>query len=368
MQAEAQIGTINPAFAGYAAKHLREASDDLQRVFDNLLEIASGDVPDANGYDRLRATRILYDRGFGKVTRNTPQAPAPESARPPESGESHDHINHSSDNSQPEQAKACPEPSRRAGPEPESQPEACPEPKPVLSLPKGRRAPLERGEARPKGLVSQIEQKLDDLLGPPQASEPHETRTPTEMAQGFVPDLVRDAQFYVLEITDYGDKLKSILMSIHEPDPEDESIRACHRITAGQMILDRVLGNAVSLQHALDHPYYPAEDPYWAFRNPADLDSEATIEELTEANRLTRNFVQGMRKEDDGPCVDCTEEYLCEYHDPDGEFHEHTNVSDDEIDAHARVMKNLAFNRGRLYVDPQDGMIKVRPRNYIDDS
>ena len=157
-------------------------------------------------------------------------------------------------------------------------------------------------------------------------------------------------------------------MSIHEPDPEDDSIRACHRITAGQMILDRVLGQAVSLQHALDHPYDPAEDPYWAFRNPADLDSEATIEELTEADRLTRNFVQGMKKEDDGPCVDCTEEYLCEYHDPDGEFHEHTNPSEEEIDALARVMKNLAFNRDRLYVDPQDGMIKVRPRNYIDDS
>ena len=55
---------------------------------------------------------------------------------------------------------------------------------------------------------------------------------------------------------------------------------------------------------------------------------------------MTRNFVQGMKKEDDGPCVDCTEEYLCEYHDPDGEFHEHTNPSEEEIDALARVMKN----------------------------
>ena len=81
-----QQSSINPAFAGYAARRLREASDDLQRVFDNLLEIAGGDVPDATGYDRIRATRILYDRGFGKVTKNTPQAPAPapKSAQPPE--------------------------------------------------------------------------------------------------------------------------------------------------------------------------------------------------------------------------------------------------------------------------------------------
>ena len=240
-----QLSSINPAFAGYAAKYLSEASDDLQRVFDNLLEIAGGDVPDATGYDRLRATRILYDRGFGKVTRNTPQAPAPRSSRPAESEESHNHTNHSSDNPQPEPAKA--------GPEPKSQPEACPEP--------SRRAPLERGEARTKGPVFQIEQKLDDILGPPQAPESRRTRTPTEIAEGFVPDIVRDSQYYVLEITDFGAKLAAILMSIHEPDPEDDSIRQCHRVTAGQMIIDRVLGPASNLQYDLAYTYDPAEDP-----------------------------------------------------------------------------------------------------------
>ena len=280
-----QQSSINPAFAGYAARHLREASDDLQRVFDNLLEIAGGDVPDATGYDQIRATRILYDRGFGKVTRNTPQAPAPESARPPESGESHNHTNHSSDN-----------------PQPEPKPAAAPK------------------HAASNSLVSQIEQKLDDILGPPQAPEPHETRTPTEMAQGFVPDIVRDSQYYVLEITDYGAKLADILMSIHEPDPEDDSIKQCHRVTAGQMIIDRVLGPAANLQYDSGYTYDPEEDPYWAFRHPAEIDSQLTPEELKEADRLTRNFVKGMKQEDDGTCEDCTDDYLCEYHDPDGEF------------------------------------------------
>ena len=337
-----QQSSINPAFAGYAARHLREASDDLQRVFDNLLEIAGGVVPDATGYDRIRATRILYDRGFGKVTRNTPQAPAPESARPPKSGESHNHTNHSSDNSQPEPAKACPEPSRRA--------------------------PLERGAEQPKGLVSQIEQKLDDILGPPQAPESSRTRTPTEIAQGFVPDIVRDSQYYVLEITDYGAKLADILMSIHEPDPEDESIKQCHRVTAGQMIIDRVLGPASSLQYDSGYTYDPEEDPYWAFRHPAEVDSQLTPEELKEADRLTRNFVKGMKQEDDGTCDDCTDDYLCEYHDPDGEFYEDANISEEEIDILARAMKNLAANRDRLYMDRQDGRLKLRPRDYIDDS
>ena len=332
----AQQSTINPVFAGHAAQRLREATDDLQRVFDNLLEIAEGGDPTANTYDRLRATRILYDRGFGKVSKNTPRTPAPRSGQPPKSEESNNQTNHSSDN---------------PGPVPEETPKAQP--------------------AASDGLVERIEHKLDDIIGPPQTPVQPEEPTPTvsQVAKDFVPDLVRDSQQYVLEITDYGDKLKSILLSIHEPDPEDHSIRACHRITAGQMILDRVLGQAVSLQHALDHPYDPAEDPYWALRNPADLDSEATIEELTEADRLTRNFVQGVRQGDeDRPCPDCTEEYLCEYHDPDGDLHEYTNPSEEEIDALARVMKNLAANRDRLYMDPQDGRLKIRPRNYIDDS
>ena len=332
----AQQSSINPAFAGYAAKHLREASDDLQRVFDNLLEIASGDVSDATGYDRLRATRILYDRGFGKVTKNMPQAPAPESARPPESEESPNHTNHSSDN-----------------PHPEPKPAAAPKP------------------AAPNSMVAQIEQKLDDILGSPQAPEsppPTETRTPSEIAQGFVPDIVRDSQYYVLEITNYGAKLADILMSIHEPDPEDDSIRQCHRVTAGQMILDRVLGPAANLQYDLGYTYDPAEDPYWAFRHPAEIDSEVTPEELKEADRLTRNFVEGMKQEDDGSCDDCTDDYLCEYHDPDGEFYEDANISEDEIAILARAMRNLAANRDRLYMDPADGRLKLRPSNYIDDS
>ena len=230
-------------------------------------------------------------------------------------------------------------------------------------------------------LVERIEQKLDDILGPPQTpdqpqggGEPCPERSGTEsngsMAEGFVPDLVRDAQYYVLEITNYGADLRSILMSIHEPDPEDTSIRACHRITAGQMIIDRVLGPAASIEQALAHPYDPSEDPYWALRNPADVDSEATIEELTEADRVTRNFVRAMRQEDDAAsCEDCEEDDdLCEYHDPDGEYHQYSNATEEEIGILARAMKSLAFNSDRLYIDPQDGTIKVSPRNYIDDS
>ena len=61
--------SINPVFAAHAAQQLREATDDLQRVFDNLREIAWGDDPKANTYDRLRATGALYDRGLARIHR-----------------------------------------------------------------------------------------------------------------------------------------------------------------------------------------------------------------------------------------------------------------------------------------------------------
>ena len=256
----AQQPSINPAFAAHAAQQLREATDDLHRVFDNLREIARGDDPKANGYDRLRATRILYDRGFGKVSKNTPHTPAPGSSRPSKSEESHNHTNHSSDNPGPEQSQTV---------------------EPVLSLSKEPALSLSKGAglkpAHPtasNGLVARIEQKLDDILGPPQAPDEPEDREPVlslskeSIAPGFVPDLVRDAQYYVLEITNYGEELKSILMDIHEPDPEDDSIRSCHRITAGQMIIDRVLGPAISLQQALDHTYDPDEGPLLGSQTP----------------------------------------------------------------------------------------------------
>ena len=328
MQAEAQTGTINPAFAGHVSDKLRELSGDLHRVFDNLLEIARGDDPKANGYDRLRATRILYDRGLGKVTRNRPKMPTPESEK------SGNHTNHSSDIPAPKTAEASNRP------------------------------------------AAQLEQKLDDALGPPQApDQPEAEDTPPirldepgniPAAPGYTPDLVREAQYYVLEITNYGAELAKILAYIHEPDPEDTTIRACHRITAGLMIVDRVLGAVADLEQPLDHWHDPSLEPNWAYKHPAEIDSIVPLEEMIEADRDARQFLEDYRQEADSPCEDCTDEYLCEFHDPKSELYEDPN-DEEGLLMTARGMRNLKIFDNRLYFD-ENGLLRLHPPPPIDDS
>ena len=330
MQAEGQTGTINPVFAGYAAQQLQEATGGIDRVFDNLLEIARGNDPDANGYDRLRATRVLYDRGMGKVTKNTPRTPPQGSERPPKSEESNNHTNHSSDNTRP---------------------------------------------------VARLEQKLNDALGPPQAPTQQQAGDPPPIrldepghvsdAPGYTPDLVREAQYYVLEITDYGDKLASILAYIHEPDPDDTSIRPCHRIAAGRMILDRVLGAVADLEQPLDHWHDPSLEPNWGYKHPAEIDSSIPLEKIIEADRFARDLIEGIRKEreafqpreETGPCHECRDDYPCEYH----EMAEELTQSEEELLMTARGMRNLGIFRDRLYFD-EHGLLRLRPPPHIDDS
>ena len=270
---------------------------------------------------------------------------------------------------------------------------------------------LPLSEAQRSRRVAKLEQKLDDTLGPPQAPDkpnpshpelsaaeacpepveacPEHSRRGSKdtppirldepghipAAPGYVPDLVREAQYYVLEITNYGAELAKILAYIHEPDPEDTTIRACHRITAGLMILDRVLGAAADLETPLDHWHDPSIEPNWAYKHPAEIDSSVPLEEIIEADRDARQHVEDMRKEreefkeefgdreDTGPCYDCTGDYPCEYH----MMAEELSKSEEEVLATARGMRNLGIFRDRLYFDER-GILRLHPPDYIDDS
>ena len=338
MKPETQTATINPVFAGYAAQQLQEAVGGIQRVFDNLLEIARGNDPEANGYDRLRATRVLYDRGFGKITRTQPRTPSPVSEQDPQSEQSNNQTNHSSDT-----------PSEGG--------------EPALSA-------AERSRR-----VAKLEEKLDDALGPPQAPIRLDSPRHLPAAPGYEPDLVREAQYYVLEITNYGAELASILAYIHDPDPEDASIRPCHRITAGQMILDRVLGAVADLEQPLDHWHDPSVEPGWTYKHPAEIDSTVSLEKIVEADRDARQHVEDMRKEreefqeefgdreDTGPCYECSGDYPCDYH---MMVEEYSKPEEEDIKI-ARGMRVMQIFGDRLYFN-ENGSLRLHPPDHIDDS
>ena len=180
---------------------------------------------------------------------------------------------------------------------------------------------------------------------------------PSSNAPGYFPDLVRESQYYIMEITNYGDELASILMSIHEPDPEDDSIRDCHRITAGMMIIERVLGPAAEIGQFLQDYREATEDPNWMTRHPAEIDAEVTPEELMEADRATRELLDDYRKQRED-CADCTDEDPCDEH----------YMDEDDMLMNARVFRNMRIYGDRIYFDLERGGVKLHPRNYIDDS
>ena len=95
--------------------------------------------------------------------------------------------------------------------------------------------------------------------------------------------------------------MASILAYIHEPDPEDTSIRTCHSIIAGRMILDRVLGAVADLEQPLDYWHDPSLEPNWINKHPADTDSDVPIEKLIEADQAARDLFEGCPKRSTPP-------------------------------------------------------------------
>ena len=76
--------------------------------------------------------------------------------------------------------------------------------------------------------------------------------------------------------------------------------------------------------------------------------------------------MEDCREQADSPCEDCTDEYLCEFHDPKSELYEDPDAEDDPT-LTARGMRNLQLFGDRLYYDKQ-GLLRLSPPPPIDDS
>jgi hypothetical protein len=184
----------------YALKTLADdisnTTTDVRDVIDKLHDIARGRTPRANTRDRIAATRILLDRGFGKVPR-----------------------------------RADYNPDRHQTPVPDDDGPVGPSHSPTPTTP---------------GTVAQLDESLHDSLGPAPSFEPDPAPSlepdPQSTTDSHIVDVI-DTQDYILMVTDNGHTLVTVLTDILRADDDDPAVRPSHQIAVARILLDRTLGS-----------------------------------------------------------------------------------------------------------------------------
>ena len=258
-----------PTPAQRLAAKIRARTNDTRDILDLLHDIAQGEH-DATEHDKLNATGILFDRGYGKCPKQAPALSPVEGSVPVLSP-----------------VEACPEQSRR-GPDTGSDPDPAPQTDDNDAAATRESPPAvtheEPGSPR---LVTQLDDSLHESLGPAPSAEEAERTPLTPMSPdpfddpSSIQSIIRD---HIISITNDGDTLIDVLMDIAWPDdpdacPEPEPalskseggrrVKPFHRQKAGKMLLERGAGRdltpiitAVQPQFELsqndeDYPDYP---------------------------------------------------------------------------------------------------------------
>ena len=209
----------NPAI-DFANAILAE-TDNAREIINMLHDIAQGHRESSTASDRINASKILLDRGLGKCPKHL-QIPSTESEPDPESAESDNHTNHSSDTS--------------------------------------------RSEPESPRLVTRLDDALHNSLGPAPSAEtlPND---PTRHSGGgrnpegqggashpapdpFDPNSIHfTIQQHILDITNNCRTLNTALTGICRAPDDDPKVTDYHRVRAGQMLLDRILGTDPDALH-----------------------------------------------------------------------------------------------------------------------
>ena len=193
----------NPAL-DFAQSILEETNNALELI-EILSDIAEGNDENATTNDRIAATNVLTDRGLGKCPRQiTPNIePRPET-----------------DDSDVE-----PAPYSIRGAFRESPP-----------------ATPTDGPQSPR-LVTQIDDSLNQSLGPAPSASQHTPQTP----DSFDPNSIHfTIQQHILTITNNGQTLRDTLLEIARAK-DDPKVRPYHRRRAATLLMDRVLGTDPAL-------------------------------------------------------------------------------------------------------------------------
>ena len=232
-----------PTPAQRLADKILARTNNGQDLIDLMHDIAQG-AYDANEYDRITASKIIFDRGYGKCPKQAPVQSHPEAGPDPSTGE----LDGSS---------------QTPDPAPETD-ETDVEPAPYSIRGALREAPALREspptvthkEPESPRLVNQLDNSLHESLGPaPSAHNP--TTNDVEPAPYSIRGAIRESpehentdtyslqssiQDYIIEITNDGDTLVDVLMDIAYADPDDPKVKPFHRRYADRILMDRAFG------------------------------------------------------------------------------------------------------------------------------
>ena len=233
----------NPAL-DFANLVLAETNNAIELI-DILHDIAQGIDEDANSNDRITATNILLDRGLGKCPKQL-RTPSTESERDPESAESDNHTNHSSDTPQTATPHSVPDSPR---------------------------------------LVTQIDETLNQSLGPaPSAHTPTRNSSEQQTSDPLDPSSTHiTIQQHILAITNNGRTLFDTLAEIAR-SKDGPKAKSCHRARAARILIDRILGTNTALPRSAPRTEPAQVKPY---RRPVRyVDPVALAEARAEIQRM----------------------------------------------------------------------------------
>ena len=196
-QATQQIPS-NPAL-DFANSILEETNGGLE-IIDMLHDIAQGVRQNSTTRDRINASRILLDRGLGKC---------------------------------PKQSPVTTDPTPNPAPEPSSH------------------KPETTNKPESPRLVTQLDNALHQSLGPAPSAETPPTHSPLSTNHSPLQSTI---QQHILEITNNGRTLMAVLTNICRAPDDAPNVKDSHRVTAGRMLIDRLMGMSPTPFTSAAHP------------------------------------------------------------------------------------------------------------------
>ena len=250
MNQTAQQLPSNPAL-DFANAVLAE-TDGAREIIYMLQDIAQGVRENATTNDRMKASGILMDRGLGKCPKQSPAT--------------------GSQTSNPN-----PAPPKDDKPKAKKQPESS-------------------------RLVTQLDRSLHDSLGPPPNAQPEGNTAASP--ESFDPYSIQySIQQHILEITDGCRTLMTVLTDIYRAPDDDSNVKESHRVKAGQMLIDRLMGTNPALVQNLVCPdcrrkwtTHPGSHDH---SEPSDVAGETEKETVPDPKWL-ETLAEIKRMEDEG--------------------------------------------------------------------